>query len=325
MTLCFSLNTKSFSQSPTLTAANSNPVVGEVINGEAINYTNPGSGGASQTWDFSALVALGAQTFSYVNPSTTVNAASFPSATIATTSAATTTNNYYSTSATDFSIEGYDYGAPTNLTEPYSNAEKVLTYPFTMGSNFMDDYYGTYTSGANTINRTGTNAVAADGYGTLILPWGTLNNVLRVVSVDDYADSTSTGMPFSHFTFNIFNWYYPGVHNAVLSLTSLYMNGDTTTPVAQFGTYLDQVSVGINENVFSKSDFNIYPNPSNEKLFIQSTEKIKSLNCMNSLGQTISVTIENNAINISSLSKGMYFLIVVSENGNSFRKKFIKE
>lgn len=318
--LCFTANV--IAQSPILTPANSNPVIGEVINGQRINYTSPGSGGAGQVWNFSSLVSLGTQSFSFVNPSATANATSFPVSNIATFNPAASSYNYFTTSSTSLLADGY-FVSPNTLI-PYSNPQKVLDYPFSMGSNFTDTYQGTYTSGSNTIIRKGIDTVTADGYGTLILPYGTLNNVLRVVVIDNYADTTTLNVPFAKFRTVTYNWYLPNVHYQVMSLTSVYYNGN---PVAQFGSYLDQTStsVGIAKQELPDSGLSIYPNPAGNTLFIQTTEKIKTITCTDFLGRTVDVKFENNAANIFSLSKGFYFLTITSENGKINTRRFIKE
>ncbi|HWY39051.1 MAG TPA: T9SS type A sorting domain-containing protein [Bacteroidia bacterium] len=320
--LCFTIKIKMFAQSPILTAANSNPVIGEVINGQGINYTSPGSGGASQVWNFSALVSTGAQSFSFIDPSTTANAASFPTSNIATFNSAASSYNYLTTSSTSLLADG-NFTSPSTLM-PYSNPQKVLDYPFSMGSNFTDTYQGSYTSGSSTIIRKGTDTVTADGYGSLILPYGTLNNVLRASIIDNYADTTTLGVPFAKFRTVTYNWYLPNIHYPVMSLTSIYYNGN---PVAQFGSYLDQTStsIGIIEHDLLNSNLSIYPNPATNSLFIQAAGKIKTITCTNYLGQAADVKFENNSVNISSFSKGLYFLTVTSEDGKTNTQKFIKE
>jgi hypothetical protein len=311
-------------QSPILTASNSNPVTGDNFTAQAINYVSPGSAGTSQVWDFSALVSAGTESFSYIDAATAPSSFSFPAATLATLNPATTTNNFYSATSSALYIEGYFYGSPSNQTVPYSDPQQVMNYPFSMGSGFIDNYRGTYISGPSTIIRNGVNTVNADGYGTLILPYGTLSNVLRVAVVDQYTDTTSLGAPYSQFTLETYNWYLPGVHDAVLSLSSLFMNGGTT-PVAQFGDYLDQSSVGIIERINESADFSFYPNPVQDKLNLQSAEKIKTVNCVNDVGQSVSVELLTQSINVSSLCKGIYFITIQLENEKFVTGKFIKE
>src|SRR5678815_4798477 len=92
---------------------------------------------------FSMLTPGSITTFSIVAATGTAQAASFPNATIATYNSSNPGYyNYYSTTSSAFSIEGYAYGAPSNTILPYSNPQAVLNYPFTMGSSFVDSYYG---------------------------------------------------------------------------------------------------------------------------------------------------------------------------------------
>jgi hypothetical protein len=321
--LNLSLVTTVIAQSPVLTAANSNPFIGESFTGNGINYTNPGSGGVNQTWNFSSLTSSSTQTDIIVDATTTTNASSFPNASFATYTASNSFYNYFSATSSALSIEGYVYGPPSNLIIPYSDPQIVLTYPFSMGSTFIDNYSGTYTSGPNTIIRTGVDTVTADGYGTLILPNGTFTNALRVLVIDNYADTTSLGAPYALFTMTTYNWYIPGTHYQVMSLSTLTSNGGP--PLAQFGTYLDANSIGTSVNDLSDADVNLYPNPASEKLFVQSKGNIKSLKCIDFSGQTVELKNENNSIDISGLSNGIYFLDIIMENGKSVSMKFVKE
>lgn len=74
-----------------------------------------------------------------------------------------------------------------------------------------------------------------------------------------------------------------------------------------------------------KNNVTVYPNPSHENLFIQSSEKIKSIYCTNYLGQKENVIFENSSINISSLTEGIYFLNIKTQSGKMETKKFIKQ
>ncbi len=83
-------------------------------------------------------------------------------------------------------------------------------------------------------------------------------------------------------------------------------------------------SVGIAENK-SINQFLLFPNPATTILFIQSSQKIKSIKCINYLGQYVEPVLTSNSINISTLSEGMYFLTITSENGMIETKKFLKQ
>jgi hypothetical protein len=73
------------------------------------------------------------------------------------------------------------------------------------------------------------------------------------------------------------------------------------------------------------SEFKMYPNPvTNGKLFIvSSTDLEKQVIIYNTLGQEVlKTTTTTEAINVSNLSKGTYF-VKITEAGNTATKKLI--
>ena len=86
--------------------------------------------------------------------------------------------------------------------------------------------------------------------------------------------------------------------------------------------------VGYNCNTASvdESDvflFSVYPNPAEELLHIDNSY-VKSAIIYNITGEKVLEVNDQNRINVSSLSKGVYF-IKVSDGINASTKKFIKE
>ncbi|WP_157208964.1 T9SS type A sorting domain-containing protein [Mariniflexile maritimum] len=81
-------------------------------------------------------------------------------------------------------------------------------------------------------------------------------------------------------------------------------------------------TLGVSSN--KTVDFAIYPNPANDVLNISTSSKMASVEVSNITGQTMFTKIGVKRIDISSLSSGMYFLTVKSEEGASTTKKFIK-
>lgn len=71
-----------------------------------------------------------------------------------------------------------------------------------------------------------------------------------------------------------------------------------------------------------ESNINIYPNPVNDKLLIDGVSDYDA-KIYNNLGQFVMETTNTNTIDVSTLSKGIYF-IKVSDGINSSTKKFIK-
>lgn len=104
----------------------------------------------------------------------------------------------------------------------------------------------------------------------------------------------------------------------------------TTNPKIQrkdfyfFKYVIDSLATGVN-NIESPDQFNIFPNPVTENLFIVSDSKqieIKDL-----LGRTIYdqiATPKQTTINVSQLPAGIYFAIIKSEDGSIAVRKFVK-
>src|SRR5690606_38513623 len=70
----------------------------------------------------------------------------------------------------------------------YTNAEKMYQFPMTYGSSWTDSFSGTATTSGITMTRTGTTEVDYNGYGTVIMPFGTFNNVARLQISQTYND-----------------------------------------------------------------------------------------------------------------------------------------
>lgn len=85
-------------------------------------------------------------------------------------------------------------------------------------------------------------------------------------------------------------------------------------------------TIDINENIFSESNFSIFPNPANETLKISFRDNQKQqIQIYNSIGQIVKevLIINNEAVNISDLPRGVYFIRL--KNIPSHTQKFIKQ
>ncbi|MES2284794.1 MAG: T9SS type A sorting domain-containing protein [Bacteroidota bacterium] len=83
----------------------------------------------------------------------------------------------------------------------------------------------------------------------------------------------------------------------------------------------------INEIAGNEKMFNVYPNPSDDRIYFSSSfpkEKIKSIEIKNVLGEKIAVLENKLSADVSMLSKGVYF-VVVTTNDFQAVQKFIKE
>ena len=82
-------------------------------------------------------------------------------------------------------------------------------------------------------------------------------------------------------------------------------------------------SLSVGENLISR--FYVYPNPTKEVLNIKSKSQITKLEIYNNIGQVVLSQFNKKAIDVSTLSSGLYFIKIKDENGNSETKKIIKE
>ncbi len=98
-------------------------------------------------------------------------------------------------------------------------------------------------------------------------------------------------------------------------------------PAIITNTYTTTIVAALANQSFSENEFTIYPNPASSILNIQSKNdlEIQSVEIYNILGQIVlAVSNNTNAIDVSSLISGTYFIKVNTENG-SINTRFVKE
>jgi len=311
---------------PTLTAATSNPVAGNVFLQHQIGYDDPGVIGANITWDFSGVFEISTVTNTFSLPSATPYASLYPSANLASTinSGGTIYYSYFNTSTSSYTLNGMNI--PSMATSmPYTDPEKLLSYPFTYNSTYTDAF-ATTVSG---YDRHGSVTVLADAYGTIILPYGTITNVLRVKATETYADYIS-GSAVTNYTSTNYYWYKPGIKYCVFQLSQLKMNGNL---YQQYGLYLDETHVGISDNVLTQNTINCYPNPATDIITLEVLQNstsndnnftLSDLNGKELIKQELNQLSNKTEIDISSLSGGIYFLKLVY-NDKVEIKKIVKK
>lgn len=294
---------------PSLTHASNSPVVGDNFNLKTTNYVPPGSAGANQTWNLSAMSSTPATTnYTAVTVASTPSGSAFPSANVSVTDGSVYA--YYGTSVSAWLNQGT---VGSGVVFSYSNPETYLNYPFNYTNTFTDPWACTFTSGI-TFYRTGTSTVTADGWGTVTTPAGTFNNVMRVHLVQVYKDS-SFSFPIINYVNDQYIWYRPGTHYPIASVFSF----TTGTSVSTSGSYLTNVVTGLEENGSFVSSINVFPNPASQNLNVScnlETNKPCELFIYNGTGQMVkhiseleTVVGENKfKLEVSELSSGIYYL-----------------
>jgi len=82
-----------------------------------------------------------------------------------------------------------------------------------------------------------------------------------------------------------------------------------------------------NTNELSKLTLSIYPNPTNAKVDIVSSEQVKCIEIYNLIGEKVlyrSINAKNKSIQITELKNGVYVIVVRLESGGGMIKKIVK-
>jgi gliding motility-associated-like protein len=169
------------------------------------------NGGADQIWDFSAL-DVGFQNVSdFVVPTQGQFSADYPNAEWLELSTGYYNGVYDATESYSFSdangqqIVGQFLNGAVKAS--YINPRLGIPFPMSYGDVVSDNWTGEILNigAGQTAMRSGQSVFEMDGYGTLILPWITLNDVVRVRSVVEYQDILQ-GFPVN-YTDTILMWF----------------------------------------------------------------------------------------------------------------------
>ena len=315
-----------FPQGPTLTSSNSAPQPGDSFTRYNADTTGvvPGDPGTGKIWDFSSLVLQTSYlTYNYVDPSTTPYGALFPDATVSYSN--DPIYGYYKVTSSEYEIIGLSSSLNSWF---YSNPEIMFSYPFSYGSNLVDSLYATsFYMGINHY-RIGTRTTVADGYGTLILPSGRYNNLLRVKVIQNYSDSSSTNVV--HVYGVTYSWY-DGVNKTPALTISTFSNtvGGSTTSIKMVNVSSAVDGVADNKNI--QESIVLYPNPANNKVSITLPETWATIENIISVYNTRGLLMllkhardKSIELDISTLPVGIY-IINITGNANILVSKLIKE
>ena len=261
--------------------------------------------GANVVWDFSDLdtSAYKTDTIQFIPIDSVCNASLLPGGEYY--GLFTYSNTYmklgntitaYSNMSSALTIEG-DELCSSFLTF-YNHTKMVMTFPFTFNSSINNSYSGETLNVPYPYNIIDGNVnVIADGYGTLILPSMTFNNVLKV-SVTDIHHNPNLPKDTIHYSI----WYGAGIPYTILKI----YNNDYARYIDGFNTYVDREQ-------YSNS-ISVYPNPASYTVEIDMGERADDLSykLIDVLGKVVSteriINTNKFSIDISSLETGIYFL-----------------
>lgn len=315
----------------TLTQANSAPVPGDAYTVQRGSYVEQGPPGTAQTWDHSDLVSLGATSFAYVTPASTGVSSSFPGSTVALPIPGVPGSYVFYNSA---STGLFQLGArQTGTTLFYNNAETLFPFPCSYGTTWTDEFGSNYTSGGQSAVRTGTITGEADGTGTLILPFGTIQNVIRIHVVENSEDVLSS-VPYFTYASDHYVYYKPGFHGPIFGIYQTTSATFGTPSEVNYTQWVDGADVSVQDLLNNSIGIDVFPVPATDELNVlfSSQGGAVDLQVMDAQGRIVhhetraaSLGVDRQVLDVHALSSGVYHLRITARNGDQGLRRFVVE
>lgn len=188
----------------------------------------------------------------------------------------------------------------------YSDIKTKLKLPLHFNDSNTDDFsYLMTVPTVGAIGQDGTLSYTVDGWGTLITPGGTFD-VLRVKTEVNKSDTVFISLagiglriPSSEV---IYEWYAKSKGYPILTVK-------TQLGLITSVEFLDAPPLGVS-NLNTSSNFNIYPNPVQNILHIESESSQIQVAIIDLSGQVVleHELVSQKQINLEKLPKGVYFI-----------------
>lgn len=307
-----------------------------------------GPAGPDLTWSFEDLTPTDEHTLHFITPSETPHATAFEAANYAMEYVppiqigTPKTQYHFFDNANDGLTElGRVYAASDSQTGnvlSFNDAVKWLNYEWTYQDQLQDSFESTYTSNETELKREGQTTVQADGYGSLNLPYGRFDNVLRLRITTTYSDQVvGTSVTFN-YTEESFVWISPKYAMPLLMLSNENVEGSPSSVLTviylEDPTLADQL-VGVKETVALTSNVQFTPNPTQDFIHIQYNLAIAAdvqINVYNELGQLVATTKQdqhsagrfNNTIDAQAFPAGLYVVELRAGNERVVEKILVQ-
>ena len=304
----------------TLNQSSHVPQMGDTLRTETYSTTTSlyFSDGPHQIWTIPADTTTTRLSTTHVPPQQTVYGTVYPNATLASVLVGQdSVVTYHEITPTGV----LTFGAYTPIAwVNYNDPLHWMTYPLA----YQDVQTSTFTALSQAFilgrlfrfKRGGTLRVEAVGHGTLVLPTGTLNNVLKVRHIMNYNDTLLTqGQLVTVLRDTIESWYSALSPYAVASYSKQY--AVTQTGVVRNGqdrvTYQDAAQlVAARKIQIPFEGLKVYPNPAAETLYIEGLPRDCQLRVTNVQGQLVQIVdhiqADTYALEVAELLPGMYWL-----------------
>lgn len=234
-----------YAQLITITEANQIPVLGQMATfqkASTFGFEPAGEGTVmDKLWDFAMLFDEGGQmVLSYVEVSETVDGAMYPNATLA--EANSEEEGYFYYEHTDGDWLRWGFSLPSeDMWAVYNSGATEFTFPITAGNSFSNSYAGDFSPfnvGEDSVKvEDGSININADAQGTLILPTGTFEDVLRVRVNETFkivVYMLGTPVMSNTITDEVYYWFHEDHFKPILMYYKTYMDGDLQDEVLRY-------------------------------------------------------------------------------------------
>lgn len=291
--------------------------------------------GEDVIWDLSSLSTGEEQMLSFLDPAVTGHGAEYPTSNVVLTDGAV--QMYLRTDATGiYTVGQYQATSGFQLRIHFSDEELVLPYPCTYNTAFADTSTYSYPFQGDTVHGGGSKAYTVTGFGSLVLPYDTIHNVLMLTGTSSGVESVPGTIYHSVSDMVIF--YRPGIPYYVLSASefSSYVNGE----LQQTGSslyYLSQSTfAGLQEHASEAIGVEAWPVPARDLLNVSyglaGGHKV-SIQLYDASGRQVralqEVTggsgIQRTVLDVQGLSSGIYLLHVTDDHGQRGTRRVVIE
>ena len=309
------------------------PTTGDQITynlADSSSIASSGAAGSNVRWDFSGVRINGdSMLLRYEDPTRSPYADVFPEATVAEQNADTW--SYFERTGSTWTRlgESSDFFQGSQWTDPLT----IASFPWVFGQQIVDEMQHIFISDGTVTRRNGQITSTYDGYGTLILPQGSFENVMRIHYDQVMIDSSE--FPVGPSTVDIvvtsriqaWIWYQPGKHQPLFAM-------DTTTIQIEMGPPLNrnqitqqvhvQVSrtsplVSVRETASGNHpDLEVHPNPAVGDVVVTVGDHANgaTILVMDPYGRVVdSSTVQNgeNRFHLGHLPAGVYHMVLRDE------------
>jgi hypothetical protein len=313
----------------TLTAETSIPHVGDVFtyrntNVQNLNVTHSG---ANREWDMSVVEEGVPGEVRFINVAESLQPSTSANFVGTAEQNGIVGESYYTANSTAI-VYNKLYSQGVTLAS-YTDVREALMFPLSYNQEYDETFAGTITnlSVSQDFDVEGTVKIKADGYGTLKLPSGIVNDVLRVIAVYNYTYTMELFPGFNYpagtYKDTVYTWYDANTRNYIANYSVGYMD-NTGLGMQKYQETLQYLSLVNGTPVLSINYINdnfvsIYPNPTNGIINIAGTEATPDVKIYNLTGSLLQQE-KSFTIDISNYSTGVYLIDIAGKKYKVMKK-----